>query len=53
MGLTAQGYKTTKETRRTRYEAKKKEEEEEGPDEEELERQRVIAEQKERLKESQ
>ena len=53
VGLTAQGYKMTKETRRSRYEAKKKEEEEEEPDEEELERQRVVAEQKERLKESQ
>ena len=53
VGLTTQGYKTTKETRHSRYEAKKKEEEEEEPDEEELERQRVVAEQKERLRELQ
>ena len=53
VGLTEQGYKTTKETRCTRYEAKRKEEEEVEPDEEELERQRVIAEQKERLRETQ
>ena len=53
VGLTAQEYKTTKEMRRTRYEARQKEEEEMEQDPEEQERQRIIAEQKERLRETQ